>query len=55
MIRTNLTEKDVEPLKEELAQALFDHIPVGVGSQGVIPTVQKDLAEALVMWFVCMN
>ena len=49
LIRTNLTEKDVEPVKEELAQALFDHIPVGVGSQGVIPTVQKDLAEALVV------
>lgn len=47
LVRTNLTEKDVEPLKEELAQALFDYIPVGVGSQGVIPTVQKDLNDAL--------
>ena len=34
LIRTNLSESDVEPLKENLAQALFDHIPVGVGSQG---------------------
>jgi len=48
LIRTNLTEKDVEPLKETLAQTLFDHIPVGVGSQGVIPTTMKDLNDALV-------
>jgi hypothetical protein len=27
------TEKDVAPVKEELTQSLFDHIPVGVGSQ----------------------
>ncbi len=40
LIRTNLMEKDVTSVKEELAQSLFDHIPVGVGSQGVIPTVQ---------------
>eukprot|EP01125_Pyxidicula_operculata_P015016 TRINITY_DN5077_c0_g1_i1.p1 TRINITY_DN5077_c0_g1~~TRINITY_DN5077_c0_g1_i1.p1 ORF type:complete len:501 (-),score=142.63 TRINITY_DN5077_c0_g1_i1:78-1580(-) len=49
LIRTNLTEKDVGPLKEQLAQALFDHIPVGVGSKGVIPTNAKDLEEALEM------
>jgi tRNA-splicing ligase RtcB len=48
LIRTNLTEKDVAPLKEQLAQTLFDHIPVGVGSQGVIPTSTKDLNDALV-------
>ena len=48
LIRTNLTEKDVEPLKEELAQSLFDHIPVGVGSKGVIPTSMKELNDALV-------
>jgi hypothetical protein len=33
LIRTNLTEADVAPVKEQLAQALFDHIPVGVGSK----------------------
>lgn len=48
LIRTNLKEKDVEPVKEALAQSLFDHIPVGVGSEGVIPTQERDLAEALV-------
>jgi tRNA-splicing ligase RtcB len=42
-------EEDVKPHKEKLAQALFDHIPVGVGSQGVIPTTMKDLEEALEM------
>ena len=33
----------------ELAQALFDHIPVGVGSQGIIPTTMADLEAALEM------
>ena len=37
MNRTNLTEADVAPVKEQLAQSLFDHIPVGVGSKGIIP------------------
>ncbi len=37
LLRTNLTEKDVLPVKEQLAQSMFDHIPVGVGSKGVIP------------------
>lgn len=49
LIRTNLTEKDVEPVKEALTQALFDHIPVGVGSQGIIPTTAADLEAALEM------
>ena len=34
LIRTNLSEKDVQPVKEQLTQSLFDHIPVGVGSKG---------------------
>ena len=34
-------------MKEELAQSLFDHIPVGVGSKGVIPTTAADLDSAL--------
>lgn len=40
LVRTNLMEKDILPIKEELTQSLFDHIPVGVGSQGVIPTTK---------------
>ncbi|KAK2076853.1 hypothetical protein QBZ16_005080 [Prototheca wickerhamii] len=47
LLRTNLMERDVVGVKEQLAQALFDHIPVGVGSQGIIPTTSKDLAGAL--------
>jgi len=47
LLRTNLLYSDVEPLKERLAQSLFDHIPVGVGSQGIIPTKEKDMEEAL--------
>jgi tRNA-splicing ligase RtcB len=47
LIRTNLTEAEVSPLREKLAQSLFDHIPVGVGSQGVIPATANDLEEAL--------
>lgn len=49
LLRTNLTERDVQPLKEQLAQCLFDHIPVGVGSKGIIPMTAKDLEEALEM------
>lgn len=37
LLRTNLHLKDVSTVKEQLAQCLFDHIPVGVGSKGIIP------------------
>lgn len=46
LLRTNLTEKDVQPLKEQLAQCLFDHIPVGVGSKGIIPMNAKYVRTA---------
>lgn len=49
LVRTNLFESDVAPVKEELTQALFDHIPVGVGSKGIIPTTGQDLEAALEM------
>lgn len=49
LIRTNLHERDVRPVQEKLTQSLFDHIPVGVGSKGVIPTRAQDLVEALEM------
>ncbi|KHJ92616.1 hypothetical protein OESDEN_07493 [Oesophagostomum dentatum] len=45
LIRTNLFEKDVAPVKEQLTQALFDYIPVGVGSRGAIPMSAADLVE----------
>lgn len=47
LIRTNLSEDDILPVKEHLAQTLFNHIPVGVGSKGVIPTTMHSLEEAL--------
>lgn len=50
LIRTNLTEEDVTgEIREQLAQALFDHIPVGVGTKGVIPVTSKDLDEVLLL------
>lgn len=49
LLRTNLCEKDVIPVKEQLAQCLFDHIPVGVGSKGIIPMTAMNLEEALEM------
>ena len=36
-------------VKEKLAQSLFDHIPVGVGSLGIIPTSAAALESALSM------
>ena len=42
-------ESDVVDTKEQLAQSLFDHIPVGVGSKGIIPTTASDLDAALEM------
>jgi tRNA-splicing ligase RtcB (3'-phosphate/5'-hydroxy nucleic acid ligase) len=49
LVRTNLFEEDVRPVQEQLAQSLFDHIPVGVGSKGVIPMGMKELEAALEM------
>ena len=49
LLRTNLHERDVEPVKELLCQTLFNHIPVGVGSQGIIPTTPEALEAALEM------
>ncbi|KAJ9465850.1 tRNA-splicing ligase RtcB-like protein [Diplonema papillatum] len=47
LIRTNLTTKDLEDKKERLVQSLYDHIPVGLGSQGVLPTSFEVLTNAL--------
>lgn len=49
LLRTNLFEKDVQPLKEQICQCLFDHIPVGVGTKGLIPMNAQDLDEAIEM------
>uniref|UniRef100_A0A7S3QAF7 RNA-splicing ligase RtcB homolog n=1 Tax=Chaetoceros debilis TaxID=122233 RepID=A0A7S3QAF7_9STRA len=34
-------------IRESLAQALFDHIPVGVGQDGVIPITESDVDDIL--------
>lgn len=47
LLRTNLSEEDLKDIKEDLTQSLFDHIPVGVGSKGIIPTNMSDLEEVL--------
>ncbi|AFZ81528.1 uncharacterized protein family UPF0027 domain-containing protein [Theileria equi strain WA] len=47
LIRTNLLLSDIEHLKEDLVQRLFDYIPVGVGSEGKIPCKYKDLDDIL--------
>lgn len=46
LLRTNLMEKDVLPIKEQLAQSMFDHIPVGVGSKGIIPMNARCVAAS---------
>jgi len=49
LIRTNLMYDEVAEVQEQLAQSLFDHIPVGVGSKGIIPTTPEHLMDALEM------
>ena len=49
LLRTNLSEADVKPVQDKLTQSLFDHIPVGVGSKGIIPTAAGGLEDALEM------
>ncbi len=49
LIRTNLTESDVQvgERREELAQTMYDHLPAGVGTDGVIPVSEEDIDEIL--------
>jgi tRNA-splicing ligase RtcB (3'-phosphate/5'-hydroxy nucleic acid ligase) len=50
LLRTNLTEADVQgSTREQLCQALYDHIPVGVGQRGVIPLNSPGLDEVLAL------
>eukprot|EP01102_Stenamoeba_stenopodia_P009540 TRINITY_DN2824_c0_g1_i1.p1 TRINITY_DN2824_c0_g1~~TRINITY_DN2824_c0_g1_i1.p1 ORF type:complete len:667 (+),score=178.86 TRINITY_DN2824_c0_g1_i1:181-2181(+) len=34
LLRTNISETDAQKIKDKLAQTVYDHIPVGVGSKG---------------------
>ena len=48
LIRTNLTEADVgEKMREELAEAMFRNIPVGVGVGGDVPCNMAELDKLL--------
>jgi len=47
LIRTNLTEKDVTPHKEAIADGLFKAIPVGVGAGGSVKCQTNELNEIL--------
>lgn len=52
VVSADLNEKDGQPVKEQLAQAAFDHIPVGMASKAVIPVTAKDVEKALE---ICMD
>jgi tRNA-splicing ligase RtcB len=47
LIRTSLTKKDVQKKSKELVDALYNHIPVGVGSKGKLRLEDADLDEVL--------
>uniref|UniRef100_A0A7S1BJ61 RNA-splicing ligase RtcB homolog n=1 Tax=Corethron hystrix TaxID=216773 RepID=A0A7S1BJ61_9STRA len=52
LLRTNLTVRDVDATeggREGLAQALFDHIPVGVGCRGLLPLTASALEGVLAL------
>lgn len=49
MIRTNLTEEQVAPHKEDLCEALYKAIPVGVGEGYSVKTNAEDLDQILVL------
>jgi len=42
LARTNLDYKDVAPKVDQLAEALFNAIPAGVGSEGAIPSLSTE-------------
>ncbi len=42
IIKTNLTEKDIEPYKVKLADKLFKYVPSGVGSKGHFQFSRKE-------------
>ena len=48
LVRTNLQEKDVRPRLRSLVQALFSHIPCGVGESGNIEVSKKEERKVLV-------
>lgn len=47
-LHTGLKEEDLAPIRERIADALFRHIPAGVGSKGRISLTVKKLDELLI-------
>jgi tRNA-splicing ligase RtcB len=47
IVRTNLMYDDVKDHLDGIAQSLFNHIPVGVGTSGVLPTDPDNITNAL--------
>ena len=48
LLRTNLAEDDIRgEVREELVQAMFDQIHVGVGQEGIIPMEEHDIDDIL--------
>ncbi|GAG86149.1 unnamed protein product, partial [marine sediment metagenome] len=47
LLRTDLTEKDIEKRIKELVRALFNNIPSGVGSKGKIRIDEREVKEVL--------
>ncbi|RME81590.1 MAG: RtcB family protein [Planctomycetota bacterium] len=46
LLKTNLSQKDLEGKKEKLANRLFKDVPTGVGSKGAIPKLsQRDMEK----------
>jgi tRNA-splicing ligase RtcB len=48
LVRTNLTESDLQPRLKDLVNELFKSIPSGVGSEGAVRLTKSELDELLV-------
>lgn len=47
LLRSDLTEEDVKPLKSKMADNLFDQVPVGVGGKSELKLTPADVNEVL--------
>lgn len=47
MLRTNLTEEEIQPKLKEITEVLFKNIPSGVGSKGKVRLNQDEINEVL--------
>ena len=45
LVTTNLTWGDIEPCRDALVDKLFERVPAGVGSQGLLKLSKRDFAE----------